>query len=122
SATRKLRGTGNALFADSRGHRVRELGGGARTVRRKFGQHGGNHPGKDRDRNVVMITAQNHGVAVDEDSLPANLRVTHKSLFDGTLQRIRRTDKPAVTFQGPPEAITRPPDAAPPCDHFTVLL
>lgn len=68
----------------------------------KFGHHGGNHPVKDMDRNVVMITAQNHGFAVDEDSLPANLRVTHKSLFDGTLQGIHRTDKPAFSFQGHP--------------------
>ncbi len=65
----------------------------------KFGHHGGNHPVKDMDRNVVMITAQNHGFAVDEDSLPANLRVTHKSLFDGTLQGIHRTDKPAFSFR-----------------------
>jgi carbamoyl-phosphate synthase small subunit len=66
----------------------------------KFGHHGGNHPVKDIDNNVVMITAQNHGFAVDEASMPANLRVTHKSLFDGTLQGIHRTDKPAFSFQG----------------------
>lgn len=66
----------------------------------KFGHHGGNHPVKDIDNNTVMITAQNHGFAVDEASMPANLRVTHKSLFDGTLQGIHRTDKPAFSFQG----------------------
>ncbi len=66
----------------------------------KFGHHGGNHPVKDIDNNVVMITAQNHGFAVDEATLPANLRVTHKSLFDGTLQGIHRTDKPAFSFRG----------------------
>lgn len=66
----------------------------------KFGHHGGNHPVKDVEKNVVMITAQNHGFAVDEAILPANLRVTHKSLFDGTLQGIHRTDKPAFSFGG----------------------
>lgn len=66
----------------------------------KFGHHGGNHPVKDVEKNVVMITAQNHGFAVDEATLPANLRVTHKSLFDGTLQGIHRTDKPAFSFRG----------------------
>lgn len=70
----------------------------------KFGHHGGNHLVKDIDNNTVMITAQNHGFAVDEASMPANLRVTHKSLFDGTLQGIHRTDKPAFSFQGHPEA------------------
>ncbi|MCQ3296588.1 glutamine-hydrolyzing carbamoyl-phosphate synthase small subunit [Salmonella enterica subsp. enterica serovar Indiana] len=81
-----------------------------------------NHPVKDMDRNVVMITAQNHGFAVDEDSLPANLRVTHKSLFDGTLQGIHRTDKPAFSFQGHPEASPGPHDAAPLFDHFIELI
>lgn len=70
----------------------------------KFGHHGGNHPVKDIDNNTVMITAQNHGFAVDEATMPANLRVTHKSLFDGTLQGIHRTDKPAFSFRGHPEA------------------
>lgn len=76
----------------------------------KFGHHGGNHPVKDVEKNVVMITAQNHGFAVDEATLPANLRVTHKSLFDGTLQGIHRTDKPAFSFESPgsqPQATRR---------------
>lgn len=88
----------------------------------KFGHHGGNHPVKDMDKNVVMITAQNHGFAVDEDSLPANLRVTHKSLFDGTLQGIHRTDKPAFSFQWPPGGEPSPHDAAPLFDHFIELI
>ena len=83
------------------------LASGAKTVKMKFGHHGGNHPVKDIDNNTVMITAQNHGFAVDEASMPANLRVTHKSLFDGTLQGIHRTDKPAFSFQGHPEAFNR---------------
>ncbi len=89
------------------------LASGAKTVKMKFGHHGGNHPVKDIDNNVVMITAQNHGFAVDEASMPANLRVTHKSLFDGTLQGIHRTDKPAFSFQGHLEASPGPHDAAP---------
>ncbi len=87
----------------------------------KFGHHGGNHPVKDMDRNVVMITAQNHGFAVDEDSLPANLRVTHKSLFDGTLQGfIVPTNRRSAW--GHPEASPGPHDAAPLFDHFIELI
>lgn len=88
----------------------------------KFGHHGGNHPVKDIDNNTVMITAQNHGFAVDEATMPANLRVTHKSLFDGTLQGIHRTDKPAFSFRGHPEASPGPHDAAPLFDHFIELI
>lgn len=98
------------------------LASGAKTVKMKFGHHGGNHPVKDVEKNVVMITAQNHGFAVDEATLPANLRVTHKSLFDGTLQGIHRTDKPAFSFQGHPEASPGPHDAAPLFDHFIALI
>ena len=104
------------------GHQLLALASGAKTVKMKFGHHGGNHPVKDVEKNVVMITAQNHGFAVDEATLPANLRVTHKSLFDGTLQGIHRTDKPAFSFQGHPEASPGPHDAAPLFDHFIALI
>jgi len=88
----------------------------------KFGHHGANHPVKDLAANRVMITAQNHGFAVDESSLPAHLAVTHKSLFDQSLQGIHRTDKPAFSFQGHPEASPGPHDAAPLFDHFIELM
>lgn len=88
----------------------------------KFGHHGGNHPVKDIEKNVVMITAQNHGFAVDEATLPANLRVTHKSLFDGTLQGIHRTDKPAFSFGGTLKPAREPHDAAMLFDHFIELI
>lgn len=104
------------------GHQLLALASGAKTVKMKFGHHGGNHPVKDLDNNSVMITAQNHGFAVDEASLPDCLRVTHKSLFDGSLQGIHRTDKAAFSFQGHPEASPGPHDAAPLFDHFIELI
>lgn len=88
----------------------------------KFGHHGGNHPVKDIDNNVVMITAQNHGFAVDEATLPANLRVTHKSLFDGTLQGDPSYRQTGVQLRGHPEASPGPHDAAPLFDHFIELI
>ncbi|PAJ75690.1 carbamoyl-phosphate synthase small subunit [Pseudoalteromonas sp. NBT06-2] len=110
------------IFGICLGHQLLALASGASTSKMKFGHHGGNHPVKDLDKNVVMITAQNHGFAVEEDNLPENLRATHKSLFDGTLQGIHRTDKPAFSFQGHPEASPGPHDAAPLFNHFIDLM
>ncbi|MBA1277042.1 glutamine-hydrolyzing carbamoyl-phosphate synthase small subunit [Stutzerimonas stutzeri] len=100
------------------GHQLLALASGATTVKMPNGHHGANHPVQDLDTGVVMITSQNHGFAVDEASLPSNLRATHKSLFDGTLQGIERTDKVAFSFQGHPEASPGPHDVAPLFDRF----
>ncbi|EJL6614684.1 glutamine-hydrolyzing carbamoyl-phosphate synthase small subunit [Vibrio cholerae] len=110
------------VFGICLGHQILALASGAKTVKMKFGHHGANHPVKDLDRGVVMITSQNHGFAADEATLPDNLRATHKSLFDGSLQGIHRTDKPAFSFQGHPEASPGPHDAAPLFDHFIELI
>ncbi|NVJ49838.1 MAG: glutamine-hydrolyzing carbamoyl-phosphate synthase small subunit [Gammaproteobacteria bacterium] len=104
------------------GHQLLALASGAKTIKMKFGHHGANHPVKDLEHDRVMITSQNHGFAVDEDSLPDNLKATHVSLFDGSLQGIHRTDKPAFGFQGHPEASPGPHDAAPLFDHFVELM
>jgi carbamoyl-phosphate synthase small subunit len=106
------------IFGICLGHQLLALASGAKTQKMKFGHHGANHPVKDLARDVVMITSQNHGFAVDESSLPANLKVTHVSLFDKSLQGIERTDKPAFSFQGHPEASPGPHDAAPLFDKF----
>jgi carbamoyl-phosphate synthase small subunit len=121
-ATKIFLDKGLPIFGICLGHQILALASGAQTVKMKFGHHGANHPVKDLDRNVVMMTSQNHGFAADEETLPANLRATHKSLFDGSLQGIHRTDKPAFSFQGHPEASPGPEDAAPLFDHFIELI
>jgi carbamoyl-phosphate synthase small subunit len=98
------------------------LASGARTVKMKFGHHGGNHPVLDLDSGRVMISSQNHGFAVDEATCRPILRPTHRSLFDGSLQGIARTDRPAFSFQGHPEASPGPHDVAPLFDRFIALL
>jgi len=121
-AARTLIETGIPTFGICLGHQIMALASGARTFKMKFGHHGANHPVKDLDNGRVSITSQTHGFAVDDKSLPANLRATHVSLFDGTLQGLARTDKPAFCFQGHPEASPGPHDIAYLFDHFTELM
>jgi carbamoyl-phosphate synthase small subunit len=121
-AARTLIDTGIPTFGICLGHQIMALASGAKTFKMKFGHHGANHPVKDLDTGRVSITSQNHGFAVDEASLPSNLRATHVSLFDGTLQGLARTDKPAFCFQGHPEASPGPHDIAYLFDHFVDLM
>lgn len=110
------------LFGICLGCQLLALACGANTIKMRLGHHGANHPVQNLGDGTVMITSQNHGFAVDEQTLPANLRATHKSLFDGSLQGIERTDKPAFGFQGHPEASPGPHDVAPLFDHFIELM
>ena len=122
AASRDLIERGIPTFGICLGHQIMALASGAKTFKMKFGHHGANHPVKDLDSGRVSITSQNHGFAVDEKSLPANLRPTHVSLFDGTLQGLARTDRPAFCFQGHPEASPGPHDIAYLFDRFTALM
>ncbi len=122
NAIRTLVDSGLPVFGICLGHQLLGLASGARTLKMKFGHHGANHPVQDLADGSVMITSQNHGFAVDEATLPATLRPTHRSLFDGSLQGIHRTDRPAFSFQGHPEASPGPHDAAALFDHFIGLM
>ncbi|MGQ9724238.1 MAG: glutamine-hydrolyzing carbamoyl-phosphate synthase small subunit [Tepidimonas sp.] len=113
---------GVPTFGICLGHQILALASGARTFKMKFGHHGANHPVQDLDTGRVSITSQNHGFAVDAFSLPSTLRATHVSLFDGTLQGIARTDRPAFGFQGHPEASPGPHDIAYLFDRFVALM
>lgn len=121
-ATRELIATGKPVFGICLGHQIMALASGAKTFKMKFGHHGANHPVKDLDSGRVSITSQNHGFAVDEKTLGAHLRPTHVSLFDGTLQGLARTDKPAFCFQGHPEASPGPHDIDYLFDRFVKLM
>ena len=110
------------LFGICLGHQLMGLASGAQTIKMKFGHHGANHPVQDLDTGRVMITSQNHGFAVDAKTLPANCRVTHVSLFDGSLQGFARTDRPAFCFQGHPEASPGPHDVAYLFDRFIKMM
>lgn len=112
AAARELIEKGIPTFGICLGHQIMALASGAKTLKMKFGHHGANHPVQDLDSKQVLITSQNHGFAVDQATLPANCRVTHVSLFDGSLQGFERTDKPAFCFQGHPEASPGPQDIA----------
>jgi carbamoyl-phosphate synthase small subunit len=122
AAAAELMETGIPTFGICLGHQIMALASGAGTYKMKFGHHGANHPVKDLDTGRVSITSQNHGFAVDEKTLPANLRATHVSLFDGTLQGLARTDKPAFCFQGHPEASPGPQDIGYLFDRFVAMM
>ncbi|WP_076590927.1 glutamine-hydrolyzing carbamoyl-phosphate synthase small subunit [Herminiimonas arsenitoxidans] len=122
AASKELIDRGIPTFGICLGHQIMALASGAKTLKMKFGHHGANHPVQDLDSKKVLITSQNHGFAVDAATLPANCRVTHVSLFDGSLQGFERTDKPAFCFQGHPEASPGPHDIAPLFDRFVAMM
>ncbi|MBT4238532.1 glutamine-hydrolyzing carbamoyl-phosphate synthase small subunit [Oceanospirillaceae bacterium] len=122
AAIKEILTTDIPVFGICLGHQLMALASGATTEKMKFGHHGANHPVQDLTSKVVMITSQNHGFAVSEKALPSNLRATHKSLFDGSLQGIERTDKQAFSFQGHPEASPGPHDVAPLFDRFIDIM
>ena len=122
AATRELLDTGTPVFGICLGHQIMALASGAKSFKMKFGHHGANHPVKDLDTGRVSITSQNHGFAIDADSLPANLRATHVSLFDGSLQGLVRSDRPALCFQGHPEASPGPHDISYLFERFVALM
>ena len=121
-AIREIIAIGLPVFGICLGHQLMGLASGAKTMKMKFGHHGANHPVKDLDTGRVLITSQNHGFAVDPASLPENMRITHVSLFDGSLQGLSRTDKPAFCFQGHPEASPGPQDVSYLFDRFCKLM
>ncbi|QJR16104.1 glutamine-hydrolyzing carbamoyl-phosphate synthase small subunit [Usitatibacter palustris] len=121
-AIREVVDSGTPVFGICLGHQLLGLASGAKTMKMKFGHHGANHPVQDLDSMRVHITSQNHGFAVDESTLPKNVRATHKSLFDGSLQGIERTDQPAFSFQGHPEASPGPHEMAYLFDKFVALM
>jgi len=121
-ATKQIIATGLPVFGICLGHQIMGLASGGRTLKMKFGHHGANHPVQDLETGRVAITSQNHGFAVDAGSLPSNCKVTHVSLFDGSLQGFRRTDKPAFCFQGHPEASPGPHDIGYLFDRFVALM
>jgi len=110
------------VFGICLGHQLLGLAAGGKTVKMKFGHHGANHPVQELESGRVMITSQNHGFAVDETTLPPNVRTTHRSLFDGSLQGIEFTDRPAFSFQGHPEASPGPHDINDLFDRFVLLM
>jgi len=122
AAIREVLQSGTPVFGICLGMQLLGLAAGANTVKMKFGHHGANHPVQDLDSRRVMITSQNHGFALDEDSLPSNVRATHRSLFDGSLQGIELTDGCAFGFQGHPEASPGPHDVAPLFERFTTMM
>jgi carbamoyl-phosphate synthase small subunit len=122
TAITKFLETDIPIFGICLGHQLLGLASGAKTLKMKFGHHGANHPVLELDSGRVFISSQNHGFAVDEATLPENLRPTHRSLFDGSLQGVARTDRPAFSFQGHPEASPGPHDLSLLFEHFMYLM